>query len=71
MSEQFISVLKHWCLQKAGAEDEGRGMKNIKPRQYQANTTTTTNHHPPTISENRSRSEELQFSFVELLGWIS
>lgn len=41
VSEQFISVLKHWSLQKAGAEDEGQGMKNIKPRQYQANITNS------------------------------
>lgn len=47
VSEQFISVLKHWCLQKSGAEDEGQGMKNIKPRQYQANITTT---YPPLTS---------------------
>lgn len=69
MSEQFISVLKHWSLQKAGAEDEGQGRKNIKPRQYQANIT---NSLPPTltISNKRSRSKELQFrdDFVELLG---
>lgn len=70
VSEQFISVLKHWCLQKAGAEDEGQGMKNIKPHQYQANITNTL-RPPPT--NKRGRSEELQFmdDFVWLLWWIS